>query len=101
MFNYETSEEAKKMKDRISAALLGVDENVVSVSTRKEEMGDLTVYAVKIGLENASAEVITSIFAQLRKAKIVSDSFNESVYLEQNPSPFITVGTISAKGYKI
>ncbi|HEV2523876.1 MAG TPA: hypothetical protein VGU44_01930, partial [Gammaproteobacteria bacterium] len=67
MFNYKTYEEASKMKERISEALLGVDENVVSVSTEKEKIGDSTVYSVKIGLESdRNPEVISHVFEHLK-----------------------------------
>src|SRR4051812_33160714 len=97
MFNYKTYEEATKMTERISLALLGVNKNVVCVSTEKENIGGSTVYSVKIGLkQDPNIEVISNIFEQLKKANIVSYSFDEMVSTQADDclASFVEVGII-------
>jgi hypothetical protein len=98
LLSYATREEAKKIKEQVGDTLLGVVDNVVSVGTRCEKIGDMDIYCVKIGLESDNdINSIPNIISILKKENIISYSFDEikSSDIEYLPT-FMKIGKITA-----
>lgn len=91
LFQYNTAEEARSVKDRISALLLGQDENVVSVFTEREKQGCSTIWSVKIGLKNMNKEITDNILDRLRKSNWISENIQHG---DTMLTPFVTEAPI-------
>ncbi len=80
MFQYDTYDEATKMKSQISTVLLGKDANVVLVSTEKQIHGDKTIFHIRIGLTSTSdSSCVLGVFKRLQNAGIVCSASARAV----------------------
>jgi len=97
MFRYKSYQEAKEMKERISNAILGVHDSVVSVATEEENDNNSIKYCVKIGLLNSlnNEDECNKILATLKNVNIISEA-PDQISSAQKHSLFKHVGKITA-----